>query len=110
MSLAAGPREHRVTLQRASSTKDEYNEDVPAWAPLGTRMAAVFMGRGAERREAAMERGRQPATFQLLGCALVRSLTLKDRVGYAGSAWDIEGIAPDTPQRGLYEITAVREA
>ena len=25
-----------------------------------------------------------------------------------GSVWDIEGIAPDTPERGYLEITAVR--
>ena len=40
----------------------------------------------------------------------VRTLTLTDRLAYAGGTWDIESIAPDTPNRGEIEITATRAA
>ena len=56
-----------------------------------------------------MERGAQPATFQMLSNPVTRALTVKDRIEF-GAAWDIVGVSPDTPERGLIEITAVRGA
>lgn len=108
--MRAGRRDQLVTLERASTVQDEYGEEQETWAPIGKEWVAVFYGRGSERRQAAMEQGQQPATFQLLSNPITRSLTLTDRIGHAGAAWDIEGIAPDTPARGLIEVTAVRSA
>ena len=51
----------------------------------------------------------QPATFQFLSNPVTRSLTIKDRIMHAGQ-WDIVGISPDAPDRGLLEVTAVRGA
>lgn len=107
--MAAGRRDQLVTLERATTTQNEYNEDVETWAPIGQEWTAVFYGRGDERRQAAMEQGRQPATFQLLANPITTGLTLRDRIAHQGN-WDIEGIAPDMPKRGLIEVTATRAA
>ncbi len=97
-----------VTLERSSVTEDDYNEQTEAWTSLGTEWAQVFYGRGDERRQAASQQDRQPATFQVLMNEITRSLTVKDRLTDDGTIWDIRGLAPDTPKRGQIEITAVR--
>ena len=104
-----GRRDQLVTLERPTTAQDEYGEERPTWSGIGQEWAAVFYGRGDERRQAAMEQGSQPATFQMLSNDLTRSLTLVDRIVHGGT-WDIEGIAPDMPKPGFIEITAVRSA
>lgn len=105
--MTSGRRDQLITLERATTLQDEYGEEVPSWATLGQEWAAVFYGRGDERRQAAMEQGSQAATFQMLSNTLTRSLTLTDRIQFGG-VWDIEGISPDMPRRGYVEVTAVR--
>lgn len=105
--MTAGRRDQLVTLQRFSATQDESGEEVQTWADLAQEWAAVFYGRGDERRQAAMEQGAQPATFQMLSNEVTTALTLKDRIIHGGN-WDIQGVSPDTPQRGLIEFTATR--
>lgn len=106
--MTAGRRDQLITLERATVTQDGYGEEVEAWASIGNEWAAVYYGRGDERRQAAMEQGWQPATFNMLANDRTRGLTLKDRLTLNGAVFDIEGIAPDTPKRGQIEITAVR--
>lgn len=107
--MTAGRRDQLITLETATTTQDDYGEEISTWGTIGTEWAAVFYGRGDERRQAAMEQGSQAATFQMLSNPITRALTLKDRIQFGG-AWDIEGIAPDMPKRGYIEITAVRSA
>ncbi len=105
----AGRRDQIITFERATVTKDDYGEEIETWGVIATRDAEVYLGKGSERRELAMERGRQAATFGVSSDSVTRTVSLKDRIGYNGSPWDIEGIAPDTPERGWMEFTAVRE-
>ena len=107
--VTAGRRDQLVTLERFTSTQNSYGEEVETWAAIGQEYAAVYYGKGSERRQAAMEQGSQPANFQFLSNAQTRGLTLKDRIEHNG-VWDIVGISPDTPERGLLEVTAVRAA
>ncbi|MAE92976.1 MAG: phage head-tail joining protein [Pelagibaca sp.] len=104
-----GRRDQEVILQRYTTEQNDYGEEVETWSDIGSEWAAIFYGRGSERRQAAMERGAQPATFQMLSNPVTRALTVKDRIEF-GAAWDIVGVSPDTPERGLIEITAVRGA
>lgn len=102
-------RDQRVTLQRYTTSTDSYGEEIATWGDIGSEWAAIYYGRGSERRQAAMEQGAQPATFQFLSNPLTRSLTIRDRIDHGGT-WDIVGVSPDTPDRGLLEVTAVRAA
>ncbi|MBX7459551.1 head-tail adaptor protein [Qipengyuania huizhouensis] len=105
-----GRRDQLVTLERATTVQDEYGDEIPSWSTIGQEWAAIYYGRGSERRQAAMEQGAQPANFGMLANPITLGLTVKDRINHAGATWDIEGIAPDTPRRGEIEVTAVRAA
>lgn len=106
--MSAGGRDQKIALERYTTTTDEWNEEQQSWVPLGNEWVKVFYGRGSERREQASEQGRQAATFQMLSNSQTRGLTLKDRVVFSGSNWDIEDIALNTPDRGHLEVTALR--
>lgn len=108
--MTAGRRDQLVSLDRSTTTTDEYNEEVPAWAEFAQEWAAIYYGRGDERRQAAMEQGSQAATFNVLSNERTRSLVLTDRLTVGGVVWDIRSLAPDTPKRGEIEIDAVRNA
>jgi head-tail adaptor len=108
--MTAGRRDQLVTLQAYTTTQDEYGEEVQTWADSGAEWAAVFYGKGDERRQAAMEQGEQAATFQMLSNTQTRALTVTDRIVLGGVNWDIRGIAPETPKRGLIEFAATRSA
>lgn len=99
-------RDQLVTLQRFTATQDDYGEETQVWTELGKEWAAVFYGRGDERRQAAQEQGQQAANFQMLANLTTLGLKLEDRIVLDGLVWDIVGISPHTPQRGLIEVTA----
>ena len=101
-------RDPLITLARVSITKNEHDEEVEGFAPVGTEWANVIYGKGSERRQAAMEQASQPATFYVDDNALTRSITTADRIELDGQ-WDIEGNVPSL-NRVEREITAVRNA
>lgn len=106
--MTAGRRDTLVAFESATVVQDNYGEETPTWAAQGEEWAAIYYGRGDERRQAAMEQGLQAATFQVLDNGQTRAVTLKDRIVCDGDPWDIVGIAPDTPKRGHIEFTATR--
>lgn len=106
--MTAGRRDQLITLQAYTATQDEAGQEVETWADLGTEWAAVFYGRGDERRQAAIEQGEQAANFQVLSNATTRAVTIRGRIVLGTDNWDITGIAPDTPKRGRIEFTATR--
>lgn len=101
-------RDTLVTLQRFTSVTDAYGGETETWTDLGNEKAQIFYGRGDERRSAAMEQGRQPATFKMISNSRTRGLTVRDRIVLDGANWDIEGVA--FPSRKDVEVTAVRAA
>lgn len=106
--MTAGRRDHLIAFQTYTSTQDDYGEETPSWSTAGQEWAAVFYGRGDERRQAAMEQGSQAATFQVLDNTVTRAMTVAGRIVHDGANWDITGKASDTPKSGLIEFTAVR--
>jgi SPP1 family predicted phage head-tail adaptor len=106
--MTAGRRNKLITIERYTTTQDDYGEETQTWATYAIEWAAIYYGRGDERRQAAMEQGQQAATFQMLSNPLTEAVTLKDRIVHDGANWDITGIAPDTPKRGEIELTATR--
>lgn len=104
--MTAGRRDQLITLQRFTATQDEYGEETQAWSELGKEWAAVFYGRGDERRQAAQEQGQQAANFQMLANLATLGLKIEDRIVLDGRIWNIVGISPHTPERGLIEVTA----
>lgn len=103
----AGKRDKRVTIQRFTITgTDEYNDPIEEWSDIATRWTAMFYGKGEERRQAAVEQGKQAASFVMLADSMTKTVTLRDRLAYAGDTWEIVGIMPI--DRAEIEFTAVR--
>lgn len=107
MTFRAGERNKLVIIQRATTAKDAYGEQIESWAEIGREWAAILNGRGNERRQAAMEQGAQPATFHMLSNTLTRDLRLTDRLIAQGVVWDIRGVVFDNPMPGNVEVVAV---
>jgi head-tail adaptor len=101
-------RGNLVTFERATTTQDDYGEETPSWATLCQEFAQVFYGKGEERRQAAMQEGEQAATFQVPSNTSTRSVTLKDRISFDSSYWNIDSKALDVPDRRRVEFTATR--
>lgn len=107
--MTAGRKHTLISFETATTTQNEYGEEVPAWGALGDEWAEINWGRGDERRQAAMEQGQQPATFSVYDNPMTRAVTLTDRIVLDGQNWDIESNVPGK-RRGDRDITAVRSA
>lgn len=101
-------RDKRITVERAAVAQDDYGEEIETWAPLfdDPRFAAIYYGRGQERRQAAAEQGDQSATFNLRSSPDTRGIKIRDRFVLGGEIWDIVGISPI--DRTEIDFTAVR--
>lgn len=92
--MSASERTELIVFERATVTANEYNEQESSWAPYATRRARVLFGTAQEKREAAQEGGVQSASFECERSSTLDSVTLKDRISYLGSNWDLTEIAP----------------
>lgn len=102
----AGQRTESVLIQRATTSENEYGEAVQVWSSYATRRARVRFGTAQEKREAAQEGGVQSATFECERSTTLDAVTLKDRIVYLGSNWDLTEVAP--LDRKTIRFTATR--
>lgn len=103
----AGKRDRRIVFQRFTATQDEYGEQIETWAQQGKpQKAAVFYGRGDERRAAAREEGSQTANFNCHATETTRAIVIRDRIVMDSENWDILGVSP--MGRREIEFTAQR--
>lgn len=92
--MSATQRTELIVFERATFTTNDNNEQIPSWATYATRRARVRFGTAQEKREAAQEGGVQAASFECINSSVLRSVTLKDRISYLSSSWDLTEIAP----------------
>ena len=90
----AGQRSELIAFERSTAVEDEVGGQTLTWATYATRRARVRFGTAQEKREAAQEGGVQTASFECERSATLDAVTLKDRINYDGSAWDIVERAP----------------
>lgn len=95
-----------IVVQRAEVTQDEYGTEVSTWEEEEKAWARVRFGRAEEKRVAAQEGGLQSATFEVTPTTKLLAVSLKDRIQFDGSDWDISEVAPLA--RNLLRFTAVR--
>ena len=105
---SASERTELIVFQRATTSDDDYGQPIETWADYATRRARVRFGSAQEKREAAQESASQTATFECVRSAALDAVTLKDRISYLGSAWDITETAP--LDRATIRFTGVRLA
>jgi SPP1 family predicted phage head-tail adaptor len=105
---SASQRTELIVFQRATTTEDDYGQPIETWADYVTRRARVRFRTAQEKREAAQEAASQTATFECVRSADLNAVTLKDRISYLGSAWDITASEP--LDRATIRFTGVRLA
>lgn len=106
--MPAGQRDYVIAFQRATAEEDDYGEEIETWTDYGTATARVRFGTAQEKREAAQESASQTATFECLRTATVDAVTVKDRIVFDGSNWDIT--SRDPLDRRTVRFTGVRLA
>jgi head-tail adaptor len=90
----ASERTELITFERATTTESEHGDQVATWQFYAKRRARVRFGTAQEKREAAQEGGVQKATFECERSTVLDGVTLKDRISYLLSHWDITETAP----------------
>jgi head-tail adaptor len=90
----ASERTELIVFERATVSETVHGGETLTWATLVSRRARVRFGTAQEKREAAQEGGVQSATFECIRSADLEDVTLKDRISYLGSSWDLTEIAP----------------
>jgi SPP1 family predicted phage head-tail adaptor len=107
--MRAGPMDRRVTLQRFTATRDEYNEPVQTWTQLATRWASYEPLSDGERFRASETAANASARFVIRWSTAVADLNPKDRLVFDGTIFDIIHVK-DMGRREGIEITAAARA
>jgi SPP1 family predicted phage head-tail adaptor len=102
-----GKRIHRIAIERATTTTDDYGGEIEAWATHTEAFAEVLFGSGQERREAAQESAAQTATFIVPWTPKLGAVTVKDHILAMGGTWDITS-SVTIGQNKEQHITGVR--
>lgn len=107
--MQAGKLDRRITIQRASVTKDEYNNDVPTWEDVATVWAAYEPIRDGERFRAGERAAEASARFQIRYSSQVSDVTGKDRLIFNGQTYEITH-TKEVGRRVGIELTTVARA
>lgn len=103
--MNAGALDRRVTFQRATVTKNGFNESVPTWGDLVTVWASKQDIRDSERIRAAQTGAAVSTRFQVRWNAVTATLNTKDRLVCEGRTYGIVAVKELGRREGL-EITA----
>jgi len=106
--MGSGDRSYVVEFQRATTADDDYGQPIETWSHYGTATANVRFGTAQEKRQAAQESASQTATFECLRTTTVDAVTVKDRIVFDRSDWDIT--SRDPLDRRTVRFTGVRIA
>lgn len=107
----ASKLDRRITIERATSGKNEFNEPIETWAPFITVWAQRKDTSDLVKTE--MLGAEQVGSFLLSHFAIRSSAQAKtvspiDRINYDGHLWNIKGTKETTEGRNRFiEITAV---
>lgn len=102
--MRAGSLDRRLTIERATETRDAFNEPVLTWAPLATVWAGYTPVSDGERFRAGERAADISARFVIRHSSQVAGLSPKDRAVFEGAAYDILNVKEVGRRVGL-EIT-----
>ncbi len=103
-----GAFDRLVQFETASVVVDVYGGETLTWGALEQAWARVRFGRADEKRQASQEGGVQSITVEVLPSTALLAVTLRDRIQFDGSDWDITEVAP--LERNNLRFTAIRSA
>lgn len=103
--------DRRITIQRATTAPDEFNEPVQTWADLATIWAARRDVSDGEKFAAGQVGSSLQSRFIIRHSSVSKTITPVDRLAYDGAVWNIMGIKETQDgRRRFLEITAARDA
>lgn len=109
--IGAGDLDRRITIERFTSTKNEFNEPVETWAPLATVWAQRKDVSDGEKFAAGQVSSSLRSRFVIRSSSTTKTITPVDRISYDGALWNIHGVKETEQGRNRFiEITAVRNA
>lgn len=109
----SGKLNRRVTIERATRTRNEFNEDIDAWLPV--------MSVWAQRKDTSdlvkteILAAEQVGSFQLVHFVIrsssdARTVSPLDRISHDGRIWEIRGTKETSDGRARFiEITAATQ-
>lgn len=110
--MRAGQLDRRVTFERVSTIKNEFNEDVETWLAFVTVWARRRDGSDVVKTEilgAEQVGAFLLAHFTVRHSAQIKTVTPIDRIKHDGHLWNIKGTKETAEGRNRFiEITAVR--
>lgn len=104
MAIGAGRLDRRITIQRFTETRDEYNEAVQLWATLATVWASYEPLSDGEAFRAGETMAEASARFVVRYSTTLADLTPKDRLTFDGGTWQVVRVKEIGRREGL-EIT-----
>lgn len=107
--MDAGLLDRRVTIRRSTSTRDDTNHPVEAWADLATVWANAKPVSDGERLRAGETLGDKMMRFTIRYSTTVAAVDPRDRVVFDGRTYDVNGVK-EIGRRYMLEITATARA
>jgi SPP1 family predicted phage head-tail adaptor len=107
--MIAGKLDRRIVIERATTTTNNFGEEVATWAPLVEVWAHVIDVSDGERWRAAEVAATVTTRFQVRWNDTTKTIGPKDRVLYEGRAYDISH-TKEIQRRVGVEITASARA
>lgn len=96
--MRAGKLDKTITLQRFTSTVDEYGTPIEAWADLATVRAQLVQSTTEEFMRGWGASSEAAIVFRIRH---IEGITLADRVSYQGRAYDLKEIKELGRREGL---------
>lgn len=103
--MRAGSLDRRITLERFTSTRDDYNEEVRTWTTLASRAASYEPLSDGERFRAGETAATASARFVIRHSTAVADLSPLDRLVFEGVTYEIVRVKEIGRREGI-EITA----
>lgn len=98
--------DRQIVIERATTTRDDYNEEVLTWAPLATVWAAYEPVTDGEKFRAGERAAELSARFRIRWSDQVKDVTPEDRVIFEGKTYELTNVK-EIPRRVGLELTTV---
>jgi len=107
----AGDLDRRITIQRATTTRNEFNEPIETWSDLATVWAERTDASAAESYRAQEVGAEITARFKTSYSLLIASVNPRDRIFFDGHQYNITRVSEPKGTRNRWrEIDAVARA
>lgn len=110
MAISAGDLDRKITIQRATSAPNEFNEPVMTWADFKTVRAMRRDVSDGEKLAAGQIGSSLQSRFTVRSSTETRTVTPSDRLVHEGENWNIHGVKEANEGRFRFiELTCAKD-